>query len=238
MILLALDASASLESAALLNQDRLLAARQWPGDRAHGRQLFDAVRSLLDETGLAPDQIAAYAVGLGPGSFTGLRMALAGACGMALPGGAPVHGLPSAAAAAAEAAAETGAARLLVCGDARRDRIWSACFTLQDGLPEQDGAWQIDPAETLAERLASADAVCTADWPALADPLRRACAGRAGVALLARPVIPAAATVGRLARLRMLRGLPSLPLVPLYLHPAVFVPPSFPAAKAAPQESP
>ncbi len=232
MTALALEASTGTESAALLDGDRLLAIRRWAGDRAHARFFFDAIRSLLAETGISPDRLDTYAVGLGPGSFTGLRMALAAAQGMALPGGAQVYGLPSAAAAAAEVALETGSARVLVCGDARRDRLWSGLFDTPHGLAELQGDWRLDPLESLPDQVARAEAVCTADWEALAEPLRAACA-RQSVQLVPRALCPSAETVGRLAGARRRLNLPSLPLAPIYLHPPVFVPPSFPAQEPA-----
>ena len=227
MMALALEASSATESAALLDGERLLASRRWAGDRAHARFFFDAIRGLLAETGLAPDRIEAFAVGLGPGSFTGLRMALAAAQGMALPGGTPVFGLSSAAAAAVETALETGGSRVLVCGDARRNRVWSGLFETRPGRADRQGGWRLDPLDALPGLVAQADAVCTADWDALAAPLRAACQG-GSARLVPRALQPAAETVGRLAAARLRLNLPSLPLTPIYLHPPVFVPPSFP----------
>ena len=227
MLLLALDTSAGTESAALLDDDRLLAARTWPGDRAHARLFFDSLRSMLAETKIDPARLDVYAVGLGPGSFTGLRMALSAALGMALPGRKTVYGLPSAEAAAAEAARETGCSRILVCGDGRRGRFWSGLFIARDGLFALEGDWRLEPLSDLPARLPPGGAVCTADWEILAGPLREAVRG-GSFHLIERDVCPSAETVGRLALERVKRGLPSLPLSPIYLHPPVFIPPSFP----------
>jgi tRNA threonylcarbamoyladenosine biosynthesis protein TsaB len=228
MILLALEASAGMESAALMDDDRLLAGRTWSGDRAaHARLFYDALRELLAETALSPAQIGLYAVGLGPGSFTGLRMALASAQGMALPGGKTVYGLPSAMAAAAETARETGCSHIRVFGDGRRQRVWSGLFEARGGLVEQTGGWSLEPLDALPAIMPRDGAVCTADWPLLAAPLREAAARGSGACLVERPLFPTAETVGRLALARMKHGLPSLPLSPIYLHPPVFIPPSF-----------
>jgi tRNA threonylcarbamoyladenosine biosynthesis protein TsaB len=226
MTLLALEASAGVESAALWKDGRLLDTRSWTGGRNHARPLFDALRAMLADTATAAGAIDTYAVGLGPGSFAGLRMAISCAQGMALPGAATVYGLPSSEAAAAEAARETGCDSVLVCGDGRRQRIWSGLFRLQDGLVSLDGEFHLDPPADLPARLPPRAALCTAAWVPLAGRLAPV-AAQAGGRLVERPVIPSAIVLGELAAERLRRGLPSLPLSPLYLHPPVFVPPSF-----------
>lgn len=226
MILLALEASAGVESAALWNSGRLLASKAWAGDRAHARPLFDALRAMLKESGLPAEQIGTYVAGLGPGSFAGLRMAISCVQGMALPGNRPLYGLSSAEASAAEAARETGRSTVLVCGDGRRQRLWSGLFEKQDGLLTLVRDWQLDPLTDLPALIPAGGAVCTAHWDILAGPLATAAAGT-GAVLLERAVVPSAVTLGELAMERIRRGVASLPLSPLYLHPPVFVPPSF-----------
>lgn len=238
MILLAFEASSGMESAALLNDGAVLASASWPATREHARFFFDALRGLLAEQSVTPDRVDAYAVGLGPGSFTGLRMALSATHGMALPGTKPIFGLSSAEAAATQAARETGCPTILVCGDGRRQRFWSGLFEKHGELFELAGEWRLDPLPELAGRLPEGGAVCTADWDALAAPLREAAAGR-NVRLLEKPVFPSAETIGRLAFERMSRGLPSAPLSPIYLHPPVYIAPSFPVEEDEPlKESP
>ncbi|MFO7535780.1 MAG: tRNA (adenosine(37)-N6)-threonylcarbamoyltransferase complex dimerization subunit type 1 TsaB [Kiritimatiellia bacterium] len=238
MILLALETSSGLESAALLDDRTVLASASWAATREHARLFFDALRQLLAEQALTPDRVDAFAVGLGPGSFTGLRMALSAAQGLALPGNKPLFGLPSAEAAAAEAARETGRSRILVCGDGRRQRIWSGLFEKRGELFELAEDWHLDPISELTGRLPGGGALCTADWDALAAPLREAAAGK-NVRLLERPLFPSAQTLGRLAFERLSRGQPSQPLSPIYLHPPVFIPPSFPVEEDEPlKESP
>ncbi len=235
MILLALEASAGVESAALWDNGRLVDSRSWSGGRDHARPLFDALRAMLKDTGIPAEKIGTFVIGLGPGSFAGLRMAISCVQGMALPGNAPVFGLSSAEAAAAEIARKTGRASVLVCGDGRRQRLWSGLFRERDGLVTLDGEFRLDLLADLPGLMPPDSAVCTADWIALAAPLS-ATAAATGAHLVDRAVQPSAITLGELAMERLKRGLPSLPLSPLYLHPPVFVPPSF--IETTPQETP
>ena len=101
-----------------------------------------AVRDAAWVEGLDLEGVERIVVGRGPGSFAGIRSAIAFAEGYALgKKGVKVYGLPSACAIAAEVAAE----RLLVVGDARQGKVWLAEFekgalkgevTLAETLPE------------------------------------------------------------------------------------------------------
>lgn len=75
-------------------------------------------------------------VGIGPGSFAGIRSALAFAQGFALGSGCEVLGLPSPCAVAAKA----GVSPLAVVGDARRGKIWVALF---GGMKMERGVFQV-----------------------------------------------------------------------------------------------
>jgi tRNA threonylcarbamoyladenosine biosynthesis protein TsaB len=77
--LLALDTSTIRAHIALLRTDgQVLGTTTDPASR-HGRALVPAIHALLDEAGLRPSDLDRVAIGLGPGSFTGLRIGLAAA---------------------------------------------------------------------------------------------------------------------------------------------------------------
>ncbi len=95
-LLLAIDTSTSLAVVALGDRDgRLLAEDGWLAGFRHGEELLERVDRLLGSRSSSAADIAAIAVGTGPGAFTGLRVGLSTAKGLALALGRPVVGVPS-----------------------------------------------------------------------------------------------------------------------------------------------
>lgn len=215
--ILSIEMSTPTASLALLENDRAVGHRRWDESR-RCQDLFPALAELFRELGVTAESIGLFAVGLGPGSFTGIRMALSAVRGMALPGTVPVAGLNSAEAIAWDACAEAGCATVTVLGDARRSRLWVARYVLAEDHMEADGPLALMPEGDLPERLGDG-LVVTPHWQRIGTLLRSAC--RPGNTLVERDCVPSAETVGRLVSLRRTRGLPLDPLRPIYLHPAV-----------------
>jgi tRNA threonylcarbamoyl adenosine modification protein YeaZ len=145
MKLLALEFSTDSASLALLADGAVVAAA--PVDAGHRRSqgLFDAAEALLKRAGWTLAEVDAFAVGRGPGSYTGLRVSLTAANGWALPFGKPVWTVGSAAALAAEIFLERpGVAQIATWGDARRGTIWAGLFARNAG---QVGEWKTMPVE-------------------------------------------------------------------------------------------
>ena len=109
-------------------------AREGEAARFRGQQTFPVLRELLQSTGVAAGRVELYAAGLGPGVFSGLRIALAAARAMALPGGTAVRGVSSGEALALEQFEQGVRPPLAVVGDARRERLWLALFDWDGGV--------------------------------------------------------------------------------------------------------
>ena len=93
MIVLALDTTGPWCSAALVDEARVRAQKSEKIGRGHAERLAPMVSEIMAKANLSPTDIDRISVCTGPGSFTGLRVALAFAKGFALPGKTPVIGL-------------------------------------------------------------------------------------------------------------------------------------------------
>jgi len=132
MITLAIDTSTAHGAVALLRDDRLLAEDVFDRLRA-GENLFDVSARLLAKCQLAVADIGLLAVGLGPGSFTGILSGIAAAKGLALPRNLSIKGVSSYDAVALTALGKMprDCPQLCVLGDARRDEIYFALYDCQ-----------------------------------------------------------------------------------------------------------
>jgi tRNA threonylcarbamoyladenosine biosynthesis protein TsaB len=96
-MLLALDTSTRFAGIALYAPDRggLIAETNWHAGMQHTVSLMPRVSGMLEAQGAQVSDLTAIAVALGPGSFTGLRVGLAAAKGLALAAGFPIIGVPT-----------------------------------------------------------------------------------------------------------------------------------------------
>ncbi len=183
--------------------------------------------SELARQGVAPQEVQQLVVGTGPGSFSGIRAAIALLQGMALPQGLPVYGLSSAAVLARQTALAVRHDTMAVVGDARRQRLWCAVFRLlPDGRlveartgrrPTHDGDDFCLVDEEHLSAVIPADArVVTPEWERLGERLTRMLAP--GL-LIPGPVAPTATSLGAL--LHVDREAARRDPVPVYLLPAV-----------------
>lgn len=129
MKLLALDTATEQCSAALLAEGRLYERRQLT-QRGHAELILPMIETLLGEAQLTLNDLDALAFGRGPGAFTGVRIAVGVAQGLALGAGLPVIPVSNLAAVAQQHA--TPGARLLVCMDARMNEVYWAAFAIDE----------------------------------------------------------------------------------------------------------
>jgi len=133
-VLLGIDASTGASSVALALGDQVLARRQL-GARATAGWLLEAAAELLAEAGLARSAIDAVVTARGPGGFTGVRISVGVAQGLALGLDRPTIGLSSLAVLAHTAWVEApAAAGILAVLDARMGEVYAAGFQQVKGL--------------------------------------------------------------------------------------------------------
>lgn len=145
MIVLAIDTCLGACSAAVLDGERVLASRVEPMARGHQERLAPLVAQVMDEAGIAFGRLDRVGVTVGPGSFTGLRVGLAFAKGLA-----QALSIPAVGVGALEALAHGAPGRVLAVLDAKRGQVYLQAFA--DGAAVS--APDVLPLETAAARVA------------------------------------------------------------------------------------
>ena len=131
MKILAIETSAKAVSAAVAENGKILCAGYQDTGLTHSRTLMPIVEGILKNTELTLAQMDAIAVAVGPGSFTGIRIGVAAAKGLAFGADKPVIAVSTLAAMARNVAFCDG---LLICAmDARRQQVYNALFDAKNG---------------------------------------------------------------------------------------------------------
>jgi tRNA threonylcarbamoyladenosine biosynthesis protein TsaB len=134
MKILALDTATEACSVALLAGDTLVARYEEP-KRGHAELILPMVDAVLAEAGVELRALDCLAVGRGPGAFTGVRIAVSVAQGLAFGIERPVVPVSDLAALAQRAVHTHGARHVLACLDARLGEVYWAAFEIgSDGL--------------------------------------------------------------------------------------------------------
>jgi len=93
--ILSFDTSTTVCSVTLSEDRKILVTREEAGGRNHARLLTVFIEQVLKDAGISPDNLDAIAVSKGPGSYTGLRIGVSTAKGLAYSLGIPVVGIPT-----------------------------------------------------------------------------------------------------------------------------------------------
>lgn len=130
MRVLAIDTALEACSAAILDTDRQsgIVSRSQPMMRGHAEALMPLIAAAMSAADTEFSQLDRIAVTVGPGSFTGLRVGVAAARGIALATGKPVVGLTTLAALAAPFFEADESAALLAAIDARHGQVYMQLF--------------------------------------------------------------------------------------------------------------
>ncbi|MEW9616877.1 tRNA (adenosine(37)-N6)-threonylcarbamoyltransferase complex dimerization subunit type 1 TsaB [Shinella sp. S4-D37] len=149
MIVLAIDTAGTGCHAALYDpyEDRILGAAGADIGRGHAERLMEFVDAALDAAGLTLRDIGRIVVTVGPGSFTGIRVGVAAARGLALALGIPAVGVSSLSALAAD---HRTASPLLIAMDAKRDEVYWQRFAADGSALSSPAIASVEAVRSLA----------------------------------------------------------------------------------------
>jgi tRNA threonylcarbamoyladenosine biosynthesis protein TsaB len=216
--LLAIDTSAAACSAALL-RDGQITQRVEEAPRRHGELILSMMDGLLRDADLSPAELDALAFGVGPGSFTGLRIAAAVIQGVAYAAGLPVVPVSTLAALAQGGHRRHGAGQVLCALDARMDEVYFGAYRVdrlglmrpacEDMVAAPDAVWRPEAGGWLA---------VGPGWDAYPGPLQARLGDRVDgrdptLYCEAQDILPLAAD-----GLRRGRAVPPEQAVPVYLR--------------------
>ncbi|MFH7319388.1 tRNA (adenosine(37)-N6)-threonylcarbamoyltransferase complex dimerization subunit type 1 TsaB [Desulfurivibrio sp. D14AmB] len=217
-ILLALETSGSCGSVALVDETGCRAEHSLQSSRTHSRRLLEAVARLLAEDGVTWPELDGIAVGLGPGSFTGLRIGLSSAKGLALATGKPLLGISSLDALADQVLPSPYPICALI--DARKQEVFAGFYDGGDQLQRLEEYLAIPPTD-LVDRITT-PTLLIGSGAQLYRPLLQEKLG--SLAHFASPALffPRAAAIGHLALAawQQQQFLDPGRAVPLYIRPS------------------
>jgi len=210
MKILALEFSSSHRSVAVLDTNKAksqppAASRESDGRETHA---FALIEKALSQAAIGRGSIDCICVGLGPGSYTGIRVAISVAQGWQLGRGIKLLGISSVECLAAQAAHQRMHGPLHIAIDAQRNEFYLARYLVTDSAAELKQSLQVVAAAEIKQIIAAGEQVVGPDLSSLF----------AG----ATDLWPDAATLARLAagRTDFVAG---EQLEPIYLRPASFV---------------
>jgi tRNA threonylcarbamoyladenosine biosynthesis protein TsaB len=199
---LALDTTTSGGSSALLRDGAIVHEAAADPTRSHAERVPADLMALLDRERLGLGEIEVFAVGAGPGSFTGLRVGIAAMQGLACAVGKPLVGVSTLdALAAIVARADPGAARIATWVDAWRGEVYAASYA---GAAEVDSP-TVERPEHVLTRLGEGSVTFVGDGAGTYEALIRSTRGvRARVWTPVRPLL--AGMIGTLATAQVRAG--------------------------------
>jgi len=212
MKILALEFSSALRSVAVLNfapdGRRLASSEVVDASPTNTMKPFELIEQSLRETRLEREAIECIAVGLGPGSYTGIRAAIALAQGWQLAKGVKLLGISSAECIATQAWAEGIKGRLSVVIDAQRGEFYLASYETGDSSLTEVSALRLATRAEVESRAQAGDVLLGPDVTQLSPAGQK--------------IFPGALMLGGLARDHS-AFVPGAQLAPIYLREANFV---------------
>jgi len=159
-LILALDTSSKTTSIALVEGEQALVGIEAAASDRRSERLWTQAHFLLAEAGRFLDDVQLFAVCIGPGGFTGIRVGVAAAKGFAMASGRPLIGVTSL---EATALAAGPAPAVCVAIKAYRGDVYHQLFSVElSQPPAAQGAPSGEPPEMLARRIAELETLVLA----------------------------------------------------------------------------
>jgi len=149
MKILAIDTSTDYMSLAVMDGEKVLRRFHRKADRNHAKLLIPTVDSLLKKSRMKLDDIDGFCIGIGPGSFTGLRIGVTTIKGLSLATGKPIAAVPTLDAIAYNAKAVDA----VICPvlDARKKKVYACLYRFSEGSMKRLTKYLLLPAEELVK---------------------------------------------------------------------------------------
>lgn len=160
MLTLAFDTSSAQGGVAVLDDSKLLSRIVWEREGSHGELLTPAIEQSLKNAQVKPEALDLIALGHGPGSFTGVRIAVNAARALAYANKTPIMAFDTTEILAAGVAQHDLPVLALI--DAQKNLLFASSFTWRDGAWERTASLETLELETLITRLKDPH-VCVGD---------------------------------------------------------------------------
>jgi len=174
LTVLSLDASTEACSIALSTQDNAIFQRFMLAPREHTQKILPTVKAVIEEAELTLADIDAIVYGQGPGSFTGVRIGISIAQGLAYGLEKNMVGVSTLQAMAQEAFAAKQADSVYAAIDARMGEVYFAHYVNQDGVMVLNGKETVVKPDALMETLPASELIAGSElvgtgWAAYSD---------------------------------------------------------------------
>lgn len=147
MLVLGIETATMMGGVALVDNERLVAEHRLNIKATHAERLLGVVERLLADAGLSLTQLDGFAVSIGPGSFTGLRIGVSTVKGLGFASGKPVVAVPT---------LDGLAYQLPFCHhpicpilDAKKREVYTAFYRATHELPQRLSEYRVIPPEVL-----------------------------------------------------------------------------------------
>lgn len=177
MMLLGIETATTVCAAAVVRDGELLAEELVDERNVHAERLMGMIDGAFRRSGTALKQMAGLAVSIGPGSFTGLRIGLSVAKGLAYASGKPILPVPTLQGLAQKAADGAGygddAEMILPVLDARRGDVYCALYRSVNGTLQQVWEQQVMPLDAVVDSVPDGQVLVTGDARQAFDQMAR-----------------------------------------------------------------